>query len=685
MRSDLPKVLHKLAGRPLLGHVVDAAHALGAVQTCVVFGFGGEAVPQAMASLAEGGITLNGLVTGILEPPPASMRDLAERYGRLFADVESQWQAAVAAAAETGRPLPEQLENPQAEQLRRFLYGPQAPCVVPDEPIVSTEGYFTTSGCEELWKLQGEIDRWLLSQPAAAAYTLRLIDREPLRTPWVFRRGNPKQPTRPVPRRFLTVLAGNASEPYDTSSGRLEMAQAITDSANPLTPRVWVNRLWQQHFGRGLVDTPSDFGTRASAPSHPALLDWRASELIKSGWSTKHIHRLIVGSAAYRQRSDAACSEAVADRAREIDPSNTLLWRMNARRLSFEAYRDTLLSVAGRLDPAVGGPAADMLTGDGLAYRRRSLYGQIDRQFFPTVLRVFDMANPDLHVPRRSETTVPQQALFALNHPFVAEHAKAVVAATAAADVDPTTAVDRLYETILQRKPTAAQRASSLAFLEQPLDPAAAPRLETKAWQYGYGPVDPESGALSSFTPLPHFTGDAWQGGGAWPDAALGWVQLTADGGHTGNDLAHASVRRWTAPHDGMFQVVSEVIHEVEAGDGIRCHLLIGGHRVAEAVVHNSRASLSTEPLQLTAGTTIDFVADVREILNSDQHLWMATIDEVLPAADPTPSSPAPPQPESAPHWSSRADFAGPEPIQLTRLEQLAQVLLISNEVTFID
>ena len=634
------------------------------------------------ANQAESEPALNGLVAAILDPPPASRRELAERYAALFADVESQWQAAQTQASEAGLAPPQQLENPEAEQLRQQLYGPQAVCCVPDEPIVSTEGYFSTKGCEELWKLQGEIDRWLLSQPAAAAYTLRLIDRTPLRTPWVFRRGDPKQPTYRVPRRFLSLMAKDEASGFVDGSGRLEMAEAITDQANPLTARVWVNRLWQQHFGQGLVDTPSDFGTRAPPPSHPALLDWLARELIESGWSTKHIHRLLVGSAAYRQRSDAASTDAVADLARERDPANRLLWRMNARRLSFESYRDTLLAVAGRLDRTIGGPASDMLAGDGLGHQRRSLYGQIDRQFFPTVLRMFDMANPDLHVPRRSETTVPQQALFSLNHPFVAEHAKAVVAVTAADSVEPATAVDRLYETLLQREPTAAQRASSLAFLEQPLDPSAAPRPETKAWQYGYGPIDPESGTVTSFTPLPHFTGDAWQGGDAWPDAALGWVQLTADGGHTGNDLAHSSIRRWTAPHDGTFQVVSEVIHEVAAGDGIRCHLLVDGRRVAEAVVHNSRASLSTEPLALTAGSTIDFVADVREILNSDQHLWTATIDEVPPTTD----SARPPLTDAhSTRWSSQADFSGPEPVRLTRLEQLAQVLLISNETLFVD
>ena len=491
----------------------------------------------------------------------------------------------------------------------------------------------------------------------------------------MFRRGDPKQPIRRVPRRFLSLIDGEEARGFADSGGRLEMAEAIVAPTNPLTPRVWANRLWQQHVGRGLVDTPSDFGTRAPPPSHPALLDWLASELIESGWSTKHLHRLIVCSAAYRQRSDAACNEQTARHAREVDPSNRLLWRMNARRLSFEAYRDTLLAVSGRLDPAMGGRASDMLAGDGLSNRRRSLYGTIDRQFLPTVLRVFDMANPDLHVPNRSETTVPQQALFALNHPFVAEHARGLAARAQAEPLADDAAVRALYRTALQRAPTADQLTQAVTFLNT--QEAATERIppESTAWHYGYGPVDPETGTLGSFTPLPHFTGDAWQGGPAWPDATLGWVQITAEGGHTGNDLAHSSVRRWIAPEQGTFHVTSEVIHEEAAGDGIRCHLLVRGERVATAVVHNSRVKLSVEAVELSAGDTIDFVADVRDTLNSDQHLWAAEVSEVPATAS-----------DAAPRtWDAASDFFGPQPAKLSRFEQLAQILLISNETMFVD
>ena len=633
------------------------------------------AASAALRTLRDSGATLNRFVASVLDPPVSSMQDVVQRYGRLLADVERQWQAAVARASAEGSPSPTAFDDPDLEQLRQVLHGPGSPCEVPDEPIVSIEGFFPSNVCEELWKLQGQVDRWLLEHPAAVPHAVRLVDRAELRTPRVFRRGDPRQPVRTVPRRFLTLVSGTGAAPFTTGGGRLEMARAIVDPANPLTARVWVNRLWQQHFGTGLVDTPSDFGIRSAPPSHADLLDWLAGELVSSGWSTRHVHRLLLRSATYRQRSDAARDAAVAARAREIDPGNRLLWRMNPHRLGFEEFRDTLLAVSGRLDPASGGRAADMFAGDGLDNRRRSIYGLIDRQFLPTVLRVFDVANPDLHVPRRAETTVPQQALFALNHPFVAEHGRAVVAVTAAAEQPPEAAVRALYRAILQRDPSAEQLARGVTFLERPLPTPEESRAETRAWGYGYGPIDSATGRLASFTPLPCFTGAAWQGSEAWPDATLGWLQLTADGGHTGNDPAHAVVRRWTAPRAGTFVVASEAIHEVAAGDGIRCHVLVRGERLATAIVHASRARLDVGPVTLVAGDTIDFVADVRDTLDSDQHLWAPVIEDVGEQARTTTPS----------RWDARLDFAGPEPARLSRLEQLAQVLLISNETFFID
>src|SRR5581483_1711746 len=160
----------------------------------------------------------------------------------------------------------------------------------------------------------------------------------------VFLRGNPNQLGDDAPRRFLAVLSGNERPAFRQGSGRLELAQAIVDRRNPLTARVFVNRLWLHHFGAGLVRTPSDFGLRSDPPSHPELLDFLASEFMEGGWSIKRMHRMILLSSAYRQKSEDR------EDARRVDPENTLVWKMNRRRLDFEALRDSLLAVSGTLD-----------------------------------------------------------------------------------------------------------------------------------------------------------------------------------------------------------------------------------------------------------------------------------------------------------------------------------------------
>src|SRR5262249_44333957 len=155
----------------------------------------------------------------------------------------------------------------------------------------------------------------------------------------------------------------------------------------PLTARVMVNRIWMTHFGHGLVRTPSDFGLRSDPPTHPELLDWLAKEFIKSGWSVKKMHRLIMLSRTYRQ--SPAASEELA----RLDPENRPLAHMNRRRLDFEQTRDAMLQVAGRLDTAIGGRSVDIFKEP--FPRRRTVYSYIDRQNLPGTMRVFDFASPD--------------------------------------------------------------------------------------------------------------------------------------------------------------------------------------------------------------------------------------------------------------------------------------------------
>jgi mono/diheme cytochrome c family protein len=267
-----------------------------------------------------------------------------------------------------------------------------------------------------LKELQKKADRWQATAPVAPPRAMVLNDKPTPETPHIFLRGNPNNPGPAVPRQFLQVVAGENRQPFRQGSGRLELAKAIADRSNPLTARVLVNRVWLHHFGAGLVRTPSDFGLRGDPPTHPELLDWLATAFVDDGWSIKKLHRSILLSNTYRQANNDD------PRLLQMDPENRLLARMNRQRLDFEAMRDSLLFVAGRLDPKMGGRAVELTTAPFTT--RRTIYGFIDRQNLPGLFRTFDFASPDTSTPQRYATTVPQQALFLMNGPFVVEQAR---------------------------------------------------------------------------------------------------------------------------------------------------------------------------------------------------------------------------------------------------------------------
>lgn len=225
---------------------------------------------------------------------------------------------------------------------------------------------------------------------------------------------------------FLTILRrdSNASA---TSLSRLDLANAIVDRNNPLTARVYVNRVWHYHFGRGIVGTTSNFGQLGDRPTHPELLDSLAVRFMDHGWSTKWLHREIMLSAAYGL-SSAPDSKNLAE-----DADNHYLWRMSPRRLDFEAWRDSMLAVAGKLDPQVGGPpyldpqGKVQLHPEDPANRRRTIYGFISRFKPNPTLTLFDFPEPNVTSDQRTATTIPQQQLFALNSPFVLAMARSFV------------------------------------------------------------------------------------------------------------------------------------------------------------------------------------------------------------------------------------------------------------------
>jgi hypothetical protein len=307
--------------------------------------------------------------------------------------------------------------------------------------------------------LREELDRLRKRLPAKYPVIHTLADAKEPRNMKLLVRGNPETPGNEIPRRFLTILGGE-DEPFVQGSGRLELARAIASPLNPLTGRVMVNRVWQHHFGRGLVATPSNFGALGERPSHPELLDWLADRFVRGGWSIKQLHREILLSATYQQ------SSRFDERANEIDPANTLLWRMNRRRLEVEAWRDALLSVSGQLDSSVGGPSVGLETKGN---RRRTCYAAISRHDLTPLLRLFDFPDPNITSGGRVETTVPLQQLFVLNSEFMIETARAL-ARTLNGGIAPreetSERIQRVYQWLYGRPATAREVALGRSFLE---------------------------------------------------------------------------------------------------------------------------------------------------------------------------------------------------------------------------
>ncbi|MEX0818469.1 MAG: PSD1 and planctomycete cytochrome C domain-containing protein [Pirellulaceae bacterium] len=280
--------------------------------------------------------------------------------------------------------------------------------------------------------------------------------------PYVMRRGDVHSLGAPVHADWPAFLRATSpsAEARHESRTRTDLAKWLTDRSNPLVARVWVNRIWQYHFGQGLVATAEDFGTRGARPSHPKLLDWLATELIDSDWSTRHIQRLIVTSRTFRLASSPAPS------AREHDPDNTYLTRWTPRRLEVEAIRDSWLAISGQLDLQVGGPSV-VEEGREIS-RRRSIYLFQRRGKPPAMLSLFDGPNECVaSLGQRSVSTSPLQTLYLLNSEFVVRQARLLaelVERESGGDV--AVAVAWAFRRTVQRAPTPSELVSSLRLIE---------------------------------------------------------------------------------------------------------------------------------------------------------------------------------------------------------------------------
>ena len=295
----------------------------------------------------------------------------------------------------------------------------------------------------------------------------------------------------PVPRGFIRVAnPGSAVAPPSDRSGRLELAHWLTGDDNPLTSRVLVNRVWQAHFGEGLVRTPDNFGLRGETPTHPELLDWLATEFRRSGWDLKHLHRLLLTSAAWRQSGLAgldATRRTVGDR---LDPENRLLWHFPRQRLEAEMVRDAVLAVSGRLDATMGGTLVNGWKNDdyvptdevSATSLRRSVYLPIVRDRVFDVFTLFDFANPSVGTAKRTPTVVSHQALFFLNSPMVKASSAALAESLCTQPaLRPGDRVNRACQRAFGRPATGEETAGALAFIAR-IRRGNDPASERTAW-----------------------------------------------------------------------------------------------------------------------------------------------------------------------------------------------------------
>jgi mono/diheme cytochrome c family protein len=258
-----------------------------------------------------------------------------------------------------------------------------------------------------------------------------------------------------APRRFLQILCSGEPKPFTKGSGRLELAAAIATADNPLTARVMVNRVWQLHFGKGIVRSPSNLGQLGERPTHPELLDYLAARFVAEGWSFKKLHREMMLSSVYMLGADHAAENYAKD------PDNRLLWRFNLRqRLDVEALRDSLLAVAGTLDMSAGGPPKPI----GAKNHRRTVYAYIGRTKPDAMLTLFDFPNPNNTSEQRTVTAGPLQRLFFMNSDFVRAQAQALAGRLQGSDPKK---IGRAYRLLFARRPTEQEVADGLAFLKK--------------------------------------------------------------------------------------------------------------------------------------------------------------------------------------------------------------------------
>jgi len=418
------------------------------------------------APLAEIAAALDSPPKDLIEPQPASLSELADRYQQLFDRAQQAWaQLKSSEQGSQATALPDAL----LERFRKIVDAEDGPLAVPKN---ADESYYTVEVAAELLDKREAMTALEKARPQYA-YAMAVSDVQQVGNVRVHIRGSHLTLGREVARAFPQILAHEQPGIGDEQSGRLQMAQWLTDLAHPLTARVMVNRIWLGHFGAGLVGSPDNFGRLGERPSHSELLDWLALRFIESGWSIKQMHRTIMLSSAYQM------STAYNQAAAEADPENRLLWRMNRRRLEAEAIRDAILAVGGSLDLSIGGTqlptenrkyVTSTANVNPVAYEgnRRSIYLPVVRSALYEVFQAFDFADPSTAGGKRQTTTITPQALFMMNSKLVADETRALAERLLEHDSpDHARRVERIYQLCYSRPPSDDEIQRALRYVGQ--------------------------------------------------------------------------------------------------------------------------------------------------------------------------------------------------------------------------
>jgi Protein of unknown function (DUF1553) len=418
------------------------------------------------------------VLKAMTEKQPKTLVEVADVYGKLFADVHQQWSRALLEASleasSNGSIIPDEdprhseVNSSVNRQLRHHLYGPNTPTAMTDDIAVTL---LNRPVRDNLTGRRGAIQALHLTSPSSPPRAMTLLEEKHPGEFHVFRRGSPIDRGELVQARFLITLSGKDAKPFPNGKRRLGLAQAIVDPRNPLTRRVIVNWVWQHHFGQGLVRTPDDLGTHGQPPTHPQLLDYLAVTLLEEGWSLKKLHRRIMSTAVYQQAAIESSESRV------VDPDNELLWRMPRRRIEMEAMRDAMLAVSDELQSTMGGRPFNLLSKPVVP--RRSVYAFVNRDIVSSMASTFDGANPSSCTAKRPATTVPQQTLFALNSDFIQDRAVALASLSEiAADKSESERVRYLYQRAFSRPPSTKEVEVALGYVRSQSEDS-----KTNAWQ----------------------------------------------------------------------------------------------------------------------------------------------------------------------------------------------------------